>query len=149
LALPAGGGRLRVSHEVGRGGCAAVYLAYLALPVAQPLAAADPSDADGAANDASGRFLPTAETAADMAAAAAAVQWAPVALKKLEVPAGAPRAQLSRALSDFQAEAATLHRLRFAPTGDSRCVCVLGRRRYKRRGAVYCLPCSRRRAQHH
>jgi hypothetical protein len=123
LGLPAGGGRLRVSHEVGRGGCATVYLAYLALPLALPLAAADPSDADSATDDASGRLKATAETAADTAAAAA-VQWAPVALKKLEVPAGAPRALLSRALLDFQAEAATLHRLRFAPTGDGRCVCV-------------------------
>jgi hypothetical protein len=103
--------RLRVSHAIGRGGCASVYLAHLAFP--------------WAARTTSTPSLETSRIGLDEAAAVtegriASKQWIGVALKKLEIPAGVPQAQLSRSILDFHAEASILHRLRFTPSGTTK-----------------------------
>jgi len=127
--------RLRVSHAIGRGGCASVYLAHFALPWTGRTATSTPSSttptgemsgAEGVLKDsASGHILGTSieddKTAAAVdRKAKPPKQWIAVALKKLEIPAGVPQSQLSRSILDFHAEASILHRLRFTPSGTTK-----------------------------
>ena len=103
--------RLRVSHAIGRGGCASVYLAHLAFPFAACTASTRSLEISTIGVD---------ETAPATEGRVASKQWIGVALKKLEIPAGVPQAQLSRSILDFHAEASILHRLRFTPSGTTK-----------------------------